>query len=219
MDRLELNVAQRFTVHPTTPQPRLLKQAALILGGGGLVAMPTDACYVLACQLDDKSAVERLRAIRGLDEKHLLTLMCRDLSEVSLYAQVDNRVYRFLREWTPGPYTFVLEATRETPRRLWHPSRKTIGLRVPSSPVASGLLEAHGAPLLVTTLALPGETDPLHEADEILERLGKRIDAVIDAGGQGYEPTTVIDLTAGEPAVIRAGCGPLRGLEPPPDAA
>ena len=117
MDRLELNVAQRFTVHPTTPQPRLLKQAALILGGGGLVALPTDACYVLACQLDDKSAVERLRAIRGLDEKHLLTLMCRDLSEVSLYAQVDNTVYRFLREWTPGPYTFVLEATRETPRR------------------------------------------------------------------------------------------------------
>ena len=131
----------------------------------------------------------------------------------------DEDLYRFLREWTPGPYTFVLEATRETPRRLWHPSRKTIGLRVPSSPVASGLLEAHGAPLLVTTLALPGETDPLHEADEILERLGKRIDAVIDAGGQGYEPTTVIDLTAGEPAVIRAGCGPLRGLEPPPDAA
>lgn len=212
-------MTQRFVLHPDTPQQRLLRQAAQVLRDGGVIALPTDACYVLACQLDDKGAVDRLRTLRGLDDKHLLTLMCRDLSELSVYAQVDNRQYRFLREWTPGPFTFVLPATKEVPRRLWHPSRKTIGLRVPSSPVASGLLEAHGAPLLVTTLALPGETDPLHEADEILERLGKRIDAVIDAGGQGYEPTTVIDLTAGEPAVIRAGCGPLRGLEPPPDAA
>lgn len=212
-------MTQRFTIHPTHPQQRLLGQAADVVRKGGLVALPTDACYVLACHLGDRHAADRLRAVRRLDDKHLLTLMCRDLSELATYAQVDNRQYRFLKEWTPGAYTFVLNATREVPRRLSHPSRKTIGLRVPSSPVASGLLEAHGAPLLVTTLALPGETDPLHEADEILERLGKRIDAVIDAGGQGYEPTTVIDLTAGEPAVIRAGCGPLRGLEPPADAA
>ena len=173
--------------------------------------MPTDACYVLACQLDDKPAVERLRAIRGLDERHLLTLMCRDLSELATYAQVDNRQYRFLREWTPGPYTFVLPATKEVPRRLWHPSRRTIGLRVPASPVVSGLLEAHGAPLLTTSLVMPGETDPLHEADEILERLSKRIDGVIDAGGQGYQPTTVVDLTGGEPVVTRLGCGPIEG--------
>ena len=212
-------MTQRFTVHPDNPQPRLLRQAAQILADGGLIAMPTDACYVLACQLDDKSAVDRMRAIRGLDEKHLLTLLCRDLSEVALYAQVDNQQYRFLREWTPGPYTFVLTATRETPRRLWHPSRKTIGLRVPSSPVAAGLLEAHGAPLLGTTLVLPGDTDPLHEADEILERLARRIDAVIDAGGQGFEPTTIIDLSDGDPLVIRMGCGPVDGRIPiAPDA-
>jgi tRNA threonylcarbamoyl adenosine modification protein (Sua5/YciO/YrdC/YwlC family) len=173
-----------------------------------------------ACHLDDKTAVERLRAIRGLDEKHLLTLMCRDLSELAQYAQVDNRQYRFLRDWTPGPYTFVLNATKEVPRRLWHPSRKTIGLRVPSSPVAAGLLEEHGAPLLGTSLVLPGETDPMNDPDEIVERLARRIDAVIDAGGQGYEPTTVVDLTGAEPVVIRIGCGPVEGrIAVSPDAA
>jgi len=213
-------MTQRFIVHPTNPQVRLLRQAAQVLHEGGLVAMPTDACYVLACHLDDKEPVERLRAIRGLDEKHLLTLMCRDLSELATYAQVDNRQYRFLRDWTPGPYTFVLNATKEVPRRLWHPSRKTIGLRVPSSPVAAGLLEAHGAPLLGTSLVLPGDTDPLHDADEILERLARRIDAVIDAGGQGYEPTTVVDLTGDEATVIRIGCGPVEGrIAVSPDAA
>jgi len=213
-------MTQRFIVHPTNPQVRLLRQAAQVLHEGGLVAMPTDACYVLACHLDDKEPVERLRAIRGLDEKHLLTLMCRDLSELATYAQVDNRQYRFLRDWTPGPYTFVLNATKEVPRRLWHPSRKTIGLRVPSSPVAAGLLEAHGAPLLGTSLVLPGDTDPLHDADEILERLARRIDAVIDAGGQGYEPTTVVDLTGDEAKVIRIGCGPVEGrIAVSPDAA
>jgi tRNA threonylcarbamoyl adenosine modification protein (Sua5/YciO/YrdC/YwlC family) len=204
-------MTQRFTVHPTHPQARLLRQAAQVLHDGGLVAMPTDACYVLACHLDDKAAVERLRAVRGLDDKHLLTLMCRDLSELAQYAQVDNRQYRFLRDWAPGPYTFVLNATKEVPRRLWHPSRKTIGLRVPSSPVAAGLLEEHGAPLLGSSLVLPGETDPLHEADEIVERLARRIEAVIDAGGQGYVPTTVVDLTGDEPVVTRIGCGPVEG--------
>jgi tRNA threonylcarbamoyl adenosine modification protein (Sua5/YciO/YrdC/YwlC family) len=213
-------MTQRFTIHPTNPQPRLLRQAAQVLRDGGLVAMPTDACYVLACHLDDKTAVERLRAIRGLDEKHLLTLMCRDLSELAQYAQVDNRQYRFLRDWAPGPYTFVLNATKEVPRRLWHPSRKTIGLRVPSSPVAAGLLEEHGAPLLGTSLVLPGETDPMNDPDEIVERLARRVEAVIDAGGQGYEPTTVVDLTGAEPVVTRIGCGPVEGrIAVSPDAA
>lgn len=204
-------MTQRFTVHPTHPQPRLLRQAAQILADGGLVAMPTDACYVLACHLDDKQAVDRLRAIRGISDKHLLTLMCRDLSELATYAQVDNRQYRFLREWTPGPYTFVLPATRETPRRLWHPSRKTIGLRVPSSPVVQALLEAHGAPLICSSLVMPQDQDPLHDADEILARLSRRIDAVIDAGGQPFEATTVVDLTGPEPLVTRLGCGPVDG--------
>ncbi len=207
-------MTQRFTVHPSHPQARLLRQAAEILRGGGLVATPTDACYVLACQLDDKNAVERLRAVRGIGEKHLLTLMCRDLSELASYAQVDNSQYRFLREWTPGPYTFVLPATKEVPRRLWHPSRKTIGLRVPQSSVTAGLLEAHGAPLICSSLILPGEDDPLHEADEILARLAKRIDAVIDAGGQGYDATTLIDLTGAEPVATRRRGGPVDGRLP-----
>ncbi len=201
----------RYELHPTHPQPRLLRQAAQMLRDGAIVALPTDACYVLVCHLDDKDAVDRLRAVRSIDEKHLLTLMCRDLSEVSVYARVDNRQYRFLREWTPGPYTFVLPATKETPRRLWHPSRKTIGLRVPGAPVAAGLLEALGEPLISTSLVLPGESEPLHEADEILERIGRRIDAVIDAGGQGFEPTTVVDMTGPEPLVTRLGCGSVEG--------
>ena len=198
-------MSQRFVLHPESPQVRLLRQAAQMLRDGGVVALPTDACYVLACQLDDKAAVERLRAIRGLDEKHLLTLMCRDLSEVSVYAQLDNRQYRFLREWTPGPFTFVLPATREVPRRLWHPSRKTIGLRIPAAPVAAGLLEALGAPLLCSSLILPGDEDPLHEADEILSRLARRIDAVLDAGGQPFVPTTVVDMTGDTPTNCRSG--------------
>jgi tRNA threonylcarbamoyl adenosine modification protein (Sua5/YciO/YrdC/YwlC family) len=204
-------MTQLFVVHPANPQPRLLRQAAQVLGNGGLVAFPTDACYVLACRLDDKEAVGRLRAVRAIDDRHLLTLMCRDLSELSSYAQVNNSQYRFLRDWTPGPYTFILPATKEVPRRLWHPSRKTIGLRVPASAVAAGLLEAHEAPLICTSLILPGEEDPLHEADEIVERLAKRIDAVIDAGGQGFAPTTVVDLTGPEPLVTRVGCGPIEG--------
>ena len=204
-------MAQRFTIHPTNAQPRLLAQAARVLREGGVVATPTDASYVLACHLDDKQAVERMRAVRRLGDKHLLTLMCRDLSELSTYARVDNRHYRFLRDWTPGPYTFILPATKEVPRRLWHPSRRTIGIRVPASAVAAGLLEANGEPLLCTSLILPDETLPLHDADEILERIGKQIDAVIDAGGQGFEPTTVVDLTGDEPVVQRAGLGTLGG--------
>jgi tRNA threonylcarbamoyl adenosine modification protein (Sua5/YciO/YrdC/YwlC family) len=205
-------MTQRFELHPVDPQARLLRQAAQILRGGGVAAVPTDACYVLACHLGDKQAVDRLRAIRGLDEKHLLTLMCRDLSELAVYAHVDNRQYRFLKEWTPGPYTFVLNATKETPRRLWHPSRKTIGLRVPASPVVQGLLEAHGEPLLCASLIMPGEEEPLHEADEILERLARRIELVLDAGGQPFDPTTVVDMTGDEPVVTRVGRGKVEGM-------
>lgn len=205
-------MTQRFELHPDNPQQRLLRQAAQILRDGGLVAMPTDACYVLACHLGDRQAVDRLRAIRGLDDKHLLTLMCRDLSELAVYAHVDNRQYRFLKEWTPGPYTFVLNATKETPRRLWHPSRKTIGLRVPDSPLVLGLLEAHGEPVLSASLIMPNEREPLHEAAEIVERLARRIELVLDTGGQSFVPTTVIDLTGEEPLVTRIGRGKVEGM-------
>lgn len=202
-------MTQRFEIHPTHPQKRLIAQAAVILKSGGLIVMPTDACYVLACQLDDKSAVDRLRALRQLDERHLLTLLCRDLKEVSVYAQIDNSQFRFLREWTPGAYTFILPATREVPRRLWHPSRKTVGLRVPDHPVAAELLEAHGAPLLATSLILPGDELPITDPDEAMARLSGRVELVIDAGAQGMEPTSVIDLTGDSPQVTRAGCGPI----------
>lgn len=202
-------MTQRFEVHPTHPQPRLLKQAASVLAQGGLLALPTDACYVLACRLDDKAAVDRMRALRGLDERHLLTLLCRDLKELSTYAQVDNRQYRFLRDWTPGAYTFILPATKEVPRRLWHPSRKTVGLRVPDHPVILGLLAEHGEPVLGTSLILPGEDEPLSDPDDVMARLAKRVDVVVDAGAQGFEPTTVIDMTGESPQVTRAGRGPI----------
>jgi len=202
-------VTQRFEVHPTHPQPRLLKQAATVLKEGGLLALPTDACYVLACRLDDKAAVDRMRALRGLDEKHLLTLLCRDLKELATYAQVDNRQYRFLRDWTPGAYTFILPATKEVPRRLWHPSRKTVGLRVPAHPVILGLLAEHGEPVLGTSLILPGEVEPISDPDDAMAKLARRVDVVVDAGAQGFEPTTVIDMTSDAPQVTRVGRGPI----------
>ena len=202
-------MTQRFEVHPTHPQPRLLKQAASVLAQGGLLALPTDACYVLACRLDDKAAVDRLRALRGLDERHLLTLLCRDLKELSTYAQVDNRQYRFLRDWTPGAYTFILPATKEVPRRLWHPSRKTVGLRVPDHPVILGLLAEHGEPVLGTSLILPGDDQPISDPDDAMARLARRVDVVVDAGAQGFEPTTVIDMTGEAPQVTRVGRGPI----------
>jgi len=205
-------VTVRYEIHPVDPQARLLHQAAEMLRAGNLLAMPTDACYVLSCRLGDKTAVDRMRALRHLGDRHLLTLMCADLSQLAVYAQVDNRQFRFLKEVTPGPYTFILPATKETPRRLWHPSRRTIGLRVPDSRVALGVLEALGEPVLCTSLILPGESDPLHEADEIIERVGKQIDAVIDAGGQGFEPTTMVDMTGTEPVVVRAGRGSLERI-------
>jgi len=200
-------MSQFFQIHPDNPQLRLLKQAAQIINAGGIVALPTDSCYALVCQLDNKEAVERLRRIRDVDDKHHMTLLCRDLSELALYAQVDNRQYRLLKAATPGTYTIILEATREVPRRLSHPSRKTIGLRVPQHKVARALLEELAQPLLGTTLILPGEEDALTDPDEVRERLGKQIELVIDSGACGLQPTTVIDLTGAEPELIRRGRG------------
>ena len=200
-------MTQYFQLHPDNPQLRLIKQAVQIIDSGGIVALPTDSCYALVCHLDDKSAVERLRRIRGVDDKHHLTLLCRDLSEISLYARIDNRQYRLLKATTPGPYTFILEATKEVPRRLSHPSRKTIGLRVPENRIAHALLEELGQPLLGTTLILPGEEDALTDPDEIRDRLEKQIDLIIDGGACGLDPTTVIDLTGDGAALLRQGRG------------
>ena len=209
-------MAQYFEVHPDNPQPRLLKQAAALLAGGGILAVPTDSSYAFVCQLDDKSAVDRIRRLRQVDEKHHLTLICRDLSELATYAHVDNRQYRLLKLATPGPYTFILDATKEVPRRLSHPQSKTIGLRVPTRATTLQLLEAHGATLLATTLIPPGETEPLNDPEEIRERFEKLIDGIIDAGACPLEPTTVLDLTpmgtGGEPVVLREGRGSLQAL-------
>jgi tRNA threonylcarbamoyl adenosine modification protein (Sua5/YciO/YrdC/YwlC family) len=200
-------MSQLFEVHPQNPQPRLLKQAAQILHEGGIAAVPTDSSYALVCRLDDKDAAERLRRIRGVDDKHHLTLLCRDLSELSSYARVDNRQYRMLKLGTPGPYTFILEATKEVPRRLSHPSRRTIGLRVPDHQVTQELLALFGQPLLATTLIPPGETEALNDAGEIRARLQKLVQAVVDAGACPLQPTTVIDLSGDEPVILRAGRG------------
>lgn len=200
-------MALHFEVHPDNPQLRLLKQAAQILLGGGVAAIPTDSSYALVCRLDDKAAAERLRSIRAVDAKHLLTLLCRDLSELASYARVDNRQYRMLKVGTPGPFTFILEATKEVPRRVSHPSRRTIGLRVPDHRVTQALLEAIGQPLLATTLIAPGETEPLNDAAEIIERLDGQVQAVVDAGACPMQPTTVIDLSGAEPVLVRRGRG------------
>jgi tRNA threonylcarbamoyl adenosine modification protein (Sua5/YciO/YrdC/YwlC family) len=200
-------MSQFFQIHPDNPQLRLLKQAAQIIHGGGLVALPTDSCYALVCHLDDKRAVERLRQLRGIDDKHHLTLLCRDLSEIAQYARIDNRQYRLLKATTPGPYTFILEATKEVPRRLSHPSRKTIGLRVPENNIARCLLEELGQPLIGATLILPGEDLPLTDPNEVRERLERQVDLVIDGGACSLEPTTVVDLTEEEPVLVRRGRG------------
>jgi len=200
-------MSQFFQIHPDNPQIRLIKQAAQIIHGGGIVAVPTDSCYALVCHLDDKGAVERLRRLRGIDEKHHLTLLCRDLSELGVYARVDNRQFRLLKAATPGPFTFILEATKVVPRRLSHPSRKTIGLRVPEDAIINALLAELGPPLLGTTLIMPGATAALNDADTICERLGKQLELVIDGGACSMEPTTVIDLTGAEAALVRQGRG------------
>ena len=209
-------MAQFLQVHPDTPQARLLKQAVNLLSQGGVAAVPTDSSYALVCHLDDKLAVEKMRRIRQVDEKHHLTLLCRDLSELANYARVDNRQYRLLKAATPGAYTFILEATKEVPRRVSHPQRKTIGLRVPDHRTLLDLLALHGAPLLATTLIAPDETDPMNDAEEIRERFEHDLAVIIDAGACPLEPTTVVDLTpmgaGGDPELIRQGRGDLQVL-------
>ena len=205
-------MAQLFEVHPDNPQPRLLKQAVALLQKGSVLAVPTDSSYALVCHLDDKAAADNLRRVRGVDDKHHLTLLCRDLSELASYARVDNRQFRLLKSATPGPYTFILEASKEVPRRLSHPSRKTIGLRLPEHKVLQELLSLLGAPLLATTLIPPGETAPLNDAHEIRERLEHQIAAVMDAGACPMEPTTVVDLSGDEVLLVRQGRGPLAAL-------
>ncbi|HLU19254.1 MAG TPA: L-threonylcarbamoyladenylate synthase [Pusillimonas sp.] len=200
-------MAQFFVVHPQNPQSRLLKQAAQLLADGGLVAVPTDSSYAVVARLDDKSAADALRRLRGLDERHHLTLLCRDLAEIGHFAKVDNRQYRFLKLATPGPWTFILEATREVPRRVSHPSRKTIGIRVPNHKVTLDLLEAAASPLISTTLIPEGEDDPLNDAQQIFDRYGHQLAAVIDGGACPLTPTTVIDLSGTEPEVVRRGGG------------
>lgn len=208
--------AQYFEIHPVDPQPRLLGQAADILRKGGILAVPTDSSYALVCHLDDKDAVDRLRRIRQINEKHHLTLLCRDLSELANYARVDNRQFRLMKLATPGPYTFILDATKEVPRRVSHPSRKTIGLRVPNRKGLQMLLELHGAPLLGTTFIAPGETEPMNDPEEIREHFEKLLDGIVDAGACPMEPTTVLDLTpmynGGDPDVVRHGQGSLQAL-------
>lgn len=200
-------MTQYFEVHPLNPQARLIRQAAQIIQSGGIVAAPTDSAYALVCRLDDKSAVEKLRRIRGVDEKHHLTLLVRDLSEIATYARVDNTQYRQLKSAMPGPYTVILEATREVPRRLSHPSRKTIGIRVPENPILLALLEELGEPLIGTTLQLPDDEHMLSDPEEVRERLDKQIELVIDGGAGMLEPTTVVDLTGPDAVLVRAGRG------------
>ncbi|TAN10380.1 MAG: threonylcarbamoyl-AMP synthase [Burkholderiaceae bacterium] len=200
-------MAQLFSLHPQNPQPRLLKQAVSLLRAGGILALPTDTSYALVCQLDDKAAAEALRRIRALDDKRLLALICRDLSELGAYARVDNAQFRLLKLGTPGPFTFIMEASKEVPRRLSHPKRKTIGLRVPDHKVAQALLALYGAPLLATTLILPEATEPLNDAAEIADQLSHQIAGVLEAGACPGRVSTVVDLTGGMPQVVRQGLG------------
>jgi len=204
-------MAQWLQVHPDNPQPRLLKQAVDMLKQGKVLAVPTDSSYALVCHLDDKTAVDQMRRLRGVDDKHHLTLLCRDLSELALYAKVDNRQFRLLKAATPGAYTFILEATKEVPRRVSHPQRKTIGLRVPEHVSLLQLLELHGAPLLATTLIPPGDTEPMNDAQEIRERFEHQLAVVINLKDWSMQATTVVDLTqmatGGDPVLIREGGG------------
>jgi len=205
-------MAQFFSVHPTTPQPRLITRAAEIARQGGVIVYPTDSCYALGCHIGDKEAMIRLRRIRGVDERHHFTLMCRDLAQVGTYAHIDNVRFRLLKKLTPGSYTFILQASREVPRRLMHPKRRTIGVRIPDHPVAQALLAELGEPLLSSTLILPGDEEPLNDADEIRARLQRQVDLVLDAGACGIEPSTVVDLTGAAPEILRVGRGAIDPL-------
>ena len=200
-------MAQYFEIHPDNPQPRLVRPAVALLEKGGILAIPTDSSYALACHLDDKAAADTLRRIRQVDDRHHLTLLCRDLSELATYARVDNRQYRLLKSATPGPFTFILEASKEVPRRVSHPSRKTIGLRVPDHRVLQALLELHGSALLATTLIAPGDTEPLNDASDIRDRFEHLVAGIVDAGACPLQPTTVVDLSTDDTVIVRQGRG------------
>lgn len=200
-------MSQYFHIHHENPQGRLLRQAASIVRDGGVIVYPTDSGYALGCFICAKQAMERIRLIRQLDKNHNFTLVCRDLADIATYAQVDNYIFRLLKAHTPGPYTFIIKATREVPRRLQHPNRKTIGIRVPDHTIALALLEALGEPLMSVTLILPEQAMPLIEPEAIRDILGQRVDLIIDGGYCGVEPTTVIDLTNAEPVLLRQGKG------------
>ncbi len=200
-------MAQFFSIHPENPQPRLIRQAAEIVRGGGVIVYPTDSCYALGCHLGDKAAVARMRAIRHIDARHHFALVCRDLAEIAVYAKVDNRQFRLLKAATPGSYTFILQATREVPKRLQHPRRKTIGLRVPDHKVVRALLAELDEPLLSSTLLLPGDDRALNNAQEIRQRLEHQVDLILDGGSCGIEPTTVVNLTGESPVITRVGKG------------
>lgn len=208
-------MSQFFVIHPENPQLRLIHQTVEIIRNGGVIAYPTDASYALGCGLGDKEAQQRIRAIRGVDEDHPLTLVCRDLAEISVYAKVDNRQFRLLKANTPGCYTFILEATREVPKRLQHPKRKTIGLRVPDHPILQALLAELGGPLLSTTLQLPGDDQPLNDPYDIRDLLERQVDLIVDGGYGDVDTTTVIDLSGETPVLVRAGKGDIQpfGLE------
>lgn len=200
-------MTQYFYVHPDNPQSRLIKQAVMFIRDGGVMAYPTDSAYALGCHIGDKAALERIIRLRELDERHNFTLLCRDLSDIATYAKVDNATYRLLKTHTPGAYTFILAATSEVPRRILHPKRKTIGIRVPDHAICQALLAELNEPLLTTTLQLPGETEPLTDPEDIRERLGSRLDLIIDGGFGTLQPTTVVDLTGDAPVVLREGRG------------
>lgn len=200
-------MSQFFVIHPVNPQVRLIRRAAAILRGAGVLVYPTDSCYALGCMLGAKAAMERIRRIRGAGPDHNFTLVCRDLSEIALYARVDNPTFRLLKAHTPGPYTFILRATHEVPRRLQHPRRKTIGIRVPAHPVPQALLAELGEPIMSSTLILAGDTAPLTDPLEMRARLEHQVELVIDGGPCGFEPTTVVDLSGGEPRIVRQGRG------------
>lgn len=202
-------MSQYLEIHPRDPQPRLISRVVDIIRGGGVVVYPTDSCYALGCHVGDKAAMERVRRIRQAGRTHNFTLVCKDLSEISLYARVDNAHYRMLRSLTPGPYTFILVATRSVPKRLQNPKRKTIGIRVPDHPVPQAILAALNEPIMSSTLLLPGESLPMTDPEEMLDRLQNEVDAVIASGSCGIEPTTVIDMVGPEPEVLREGRGPV----------
>lgn len=205
-------MAQFFSIHPENPQQRLIDQAVSVLQRGGLIVYPTDSAYALGCHIGDKMALDRIRALRQLDKHHNFTLMCRDLSELATYARVDNAAFRLIKAHTPGPYTFILDATSEVPRRLMHPKRKSIGLRVPDNAIALALMERLGEPLMTSSLIMPGETIPLTDPYDIRETLEHQVELVIDGGFCGLEPTTVVDLTGEEVSIVRQGCGAIDDL-------